>query len=105
MLCECPDTHSSVAWTSGKRALASLGADNLRKGSRVYIEGRLQTRLWEGQDGQKRRATEVVANDVQFLEPRGAAGAGVGVAASPVDDLPGMAEDMPRDVDPDEIPF
>jgi hypothetical protein len=46
----------------------------------------------------------VVANDVQFLEPRGA-GVGAGVSAAPVDDLPGMAEDMPRDVDPDEIPF
>ena len=97
-----------MAWNIGKRSLAQMVADYLRKGSLVYIEGRLQTRSWEGQDGQKRRATEVVANDVEFLEPRGAgagAGAGVRVAASPVDDLPGMAEEMPRDVDPDEIPF
>ena len=101
---EFTDYHNIVAWNIGKRPLAQLVADHLHKGSLVYIEGRLQTRSWEGQDGQKRRATEVVANDVEFLEPRGA-GAGVGVAASPVDDLPGMAEDMPRDVDPDEIPF
>ena len=101
---EFTDYHNIVAWNIGKRTLAQLVADNLRKGSLVYIEGRLQTRSWEGQDGQKRRATEVVANDVEFLESRGA-GAGVGVAASPVDDLPGMAEEMPRDVDPDEIPF
>jgi single-strand DNA-binding protein len=101
---EYTDYHNIVAWNIGKRNLAQQVADFLHKGSLVYVEGRLQTRSWEGQDGQKRRATEVVANDVQFLEPRGA-GAGVGVAASPVDDLPGMAEDMPRDVDPDEIPF
>ena len=101
---EFTDYHNIVAWNIGKRNLAQQVADFLHKGSLVYVEGRLQTRSWEGQDGQKRRATEVVANDVQFLEPRGA-GAGVGVAASPVDDLPGMAEDMPRDVDPDEIPF
>ena len=101
---EYTDYHNIVAWNIGKRNLAQQVADFLHKGSLVYVEGRLQTRSWEGQDGQKRRATEVVANDVQFLEPRGA-GAGVGVAASPVDDLPGMVEDMPRDVDPDEIPF
>jgi single-strand DNA-binding protein len=101
---EFTDYHNIVAWNIGKRNLAQQVADFLRKGSLVYVEGRLQTRSWEGQDGQKRRATEVVANDVQFLEPRGA-GVGVGVHAAPVDDLPGMAEDMPRDVDPDEIPF
>ena len=101
---EFTDYHNIVAWNIGKRNLAQQVADFLRKGSLVYVEGRLQTRSWEGQDGQKRRATEVVANDVQFLEPRGA-GERVGVGASPVDDLPGMAEDMPRDVDPDEIPF
>ena len=101
---EFTDYHNIVAWNIGKRNLAQQVADFLRKGSLVYVEGRLQTRSWEGQDGQKRRATEVVANDVQFLEPRGA-GVGAGVHAAPVDDLPGMAEDMPRDVDPDEIPF
>ena len=101
---EFTDYHNIVAWNIGKRNLAQQVADFLHKGSLVYIEGRLQTRSWEGQDGQKRRATEVVANDVQFLEPRGA-GVGAGVSAAPVDDLPGMAEEMPRDVDPDEIPF
>ena len=101
---EFTDYHNIVAWNMGRRNLAEIVGQYTKKGSLVYVEGRLQTRSWEGQDGQKRRATEVVANDVQFLEPRGA-GAGVGVAASPVDDLPGMAEDMPRDVDPDEIPF
>ena len=104
---EFTDYHNIVAWNIGKRNLAQQVADFLRKGSLVYVEGRLQTRSWEGQDGQKRRATEVIANDVQFLEPRGAGGGGTGGSptSSPHEDLPGMAEDMPRDVDPDEIPF
>src|SRR5947209_9528230 len=101
---EFTDYHNIVAWNIGKRNLAQQVADFLHKGSLVYVEGRLQTRSWESQNGEKRKTTEVVASDVQFLEPRGA-GERVAVGASPVDDLPGMAEDMPRDVDPDEIPF
>jgi single-strand DNA-binding protein len=100
---EFTDYHNVVAWNIGKRNLAELVAQYVHKGSLVYVEGRLQTRSWEGQDGQKRRATEVVANDVQFLEPRQAAAVGVGAGAS--DDMPAMAEDAARDVDPDEIPF
>ena len=100
---EFTDYHNVVAWNIGKRNLAELVAQYVHKGSLVYVEGRLQTRSWEGQDGQKRRATEVVANDVQFLEPRHAAAVGVGAGAS--DDMPAMAEDAARDVDPDEIPF
>ena len=100
---EFTDYHNIVAWNIGKRNLAEQVAQFLHKGSLVYVEGRLQTRSWEGQDGQKRRATEVIANDVQFLEPR--TGGGMGGPAMPADDLPGMAEDAARDVDPDEIPF
>src|SRR5207248_5249675 len=76
---EFTDYHNIVAWNIGKRSLAEIVAQYTRKGSLVYVEGRLQTRSWEGQDGQKRRTTEVVANDVQFLESRGSAG-GAGMA-------------------------
>ena len=51
--------------------LAEICGEYLRKGSKVYIEGRLQTRSWEGQDGQKRYSTEVVARDMQMLDSRG----------------------------------
>ena len=78
---EFTDYHNIVAWNIGKRNLAQQVADYLRKGSLVYVEGRLQTRSWEGQDGQKRRVTEIIANDVQFLEPRGSSG-GTGAAPS-----------------------
>ena len=42
----------------------------LTKGQRVYVEGRLRTRSWEGQDGQRHQRTEIVANQVLFLDRR-----------------------------------
>jgi len=56
--------HDVVAW--GK--LAEIVEQYLHKGMRVYIEGRLQTRSWEGQDGVKRNKTEIVASDVIMLD-------------------------------------
>ncbi len=100
---EFTDYHNIVAWNIGQRTLAELVAQYTKKGSLVYIEGRLQTRSWEGQDGQKRRTTEVVANDVQFLESRGGAqGGSGGEELPPPPDDPGAGI---RDVDPDDIPF
>jgi single-strand DNA-binding protein len=101
---EFTDYHNIVAWNIGKRTLAEIVAQYTRKGSLVYVEGRLQTRSWEGQDGQKRQRTEVVANDVQFLETRGSSsGGGMGAEEMPPPaDDPGAGV---RDVDPDDIPF
>jgi single-strand DNA-binding protein len=58
--------------------LGEVAGEYLRKGSKVYIEGRLQTRKWQGQDGQDRYTTEIVANDMQMLDSRGAAGGTAG---------------------------
>src|SRR6185436_4998235 len=55
-----------VAWGP----LAERTAEYLRKGRKVYVEGRLQTRQWEGQDGQKRYTTELIASTVTPLDPR-----------------------------------
>jgi len=63
---ERTEWHRIVVW--GR--LAEICNQYLRKGSKVYIEGRLQTRSWEGQDGQKRYTTEVVARDMQMLDGR-----------------------------------
>ena len=54
--------------------LAEISEQYLRKGSQVYIEGRIQTRKWQGQDGQDRYTTEIVANEMQMLGGRGGAG-------------------------------
>jgi single-strand DNA-binding protein len=102
---EFTDYHNIVAWNIGKRNLAELVAQYLRKGSQVYVEGRLQTRSWESQDGQKRRATEVVANDVQFLDTRTGGTGATGPAAAEGGEVPPPEEGHPRDIDPDDIPF
>ena len=80
----------------------------LSKGRSVYVEGRLQTRSWEGQDGQKRKTTEVNATEIQFLEPRSQSQPQA-AAAEPVETAvaaaPGHHEEPSRDVDPEDIPF
>ena len=58
--------------------LAEIAAEYLRKGSQVYIEGKLQTRKWQGKDGQDRYTTEIRANEMQMLGGRGGAGGGGG---------------------------
>jgi single-strand DNA-binding protein len=55
-----------VAWGP----LAERTAEHLRKGRKVYVEGRLQTRNWEGQDGQKHYTTELIASTVTGLDAR-----------------------------------
>jgi len=54
--------------------LAEIVGEYLKKGSQVYIEGRLQTRKWQGQDGQDRYTTEIVANEMQMLGSRSGGG-------------------------------
>ena len=54
--------------------LAEVAAEYLRKGSQVYIEGRLRTRKWQDREGHDRWTTEIVANDMQMLGGRSGAG-------------------------------
>jgi single-strand DNA-binding protein len=78
---EFTDYHDVVVWNIGQRKLAELAGQYLRKGSLAYIEGRLQTRSWDGQDGQKRYRTEVNCTDIQFLDSKNAGGAAEGQPA------------------------
>lgn len=59
--------------------LAEIVGEYLKKGSSVYIEGRLRTRKWQGQDGQDRYSTEIVADQMQMLGGRGGSGGGGGM--------------------------
>jgi single-strand DNA-binding protein len=70
---ESTEFHRVVTW--GK--LAEIANQILAKGRKVYVEGRLQTREWDGQDGTKQRRTEIVAEQMVALDSRGA-GAGQG---------------------------
>lgn len=101
--------HNIVAW----RKLAEICAQYLRKGSKVYIEGRLQTRDWEGQDGVKRYRTEIVAENMIMLDraaSRGfdseqsapAANSQPADTAIPVQDEEGRSTDS-KDADDEEI--
>ncbi|MDP4001184.1 MAG: single-stranded DNA-binding protein [bacterium] len=61
--------HNIVVW----RKLADIVGQYLKKGAKVYIEGRLQTKSWDGNDGQKKSRTEIVADNMIMLDSKGAA--------------------------------
>ena len=96
--------HRIVVWSK----LAEICQQYLKKGSLIYIEGRLQTREWEDKSGQKRTTTEIVASEMRMLGSRGdsgAAGAGASHAAEP-DVMP--AEDAgghEANISDEDIPF
>ncbi len=82
--------------------LAEIAAEYLRKGSQVYIEGKLQTRKWQDRDGNDRWTTEIRANEMQMLGGRGGGGAGAPAGGGgPTSAAP---EPGPDDFD-DDIPF
>lgn len=58
--------------------LAEIAGEYLKKGSKVYVEGALRTRKWQGQDGQDRYTTEIVASEMQMLDGRGGDNSGAG---------------------------
>ena len=58
--------------------LGEIAGEYLKKGSKVYVEGYISTRKWQGQDGQDRYTTEIVANEMQMLDGRGGGGDGGG---------------------------
>ena len=89
--------------------LAEIVGQYLKKGSKIYVEGKLQTRKWQGQDGQDRYTTEVVVDiggTMQMLDSRGDAG-GYAPAqqAAPAQQKPQAAPAMVDDGFDDDIPF
>ena len=54
--------------------LAEIAGEYVKKGSKLYVEGSLRTRKWQGQDGQDRYTTEIVASEMQMLDSRGGPG-------------------------------
>ncbi|HEV8383588.1 MAG TPA: single-stranded DNA-binding protein [Candidatus Acidoferrales bacterium] len=104
--------HKIVVW--GK--LAEICQKYLKKGAQVFIEGRIQSRQWEDQQGQKRTAFEIIANEMRMLGSRGDAGAHAGPAGSAAADephlVPSAAEgaappeaDAAPEVSDEDIPF
>src|SRR5690606_30957190 len=99
--------HNVVVW----RKLAEICGQYLRKGSKVFIEGRMQTRDWEGEDGVKRYKTEVVADNMIMLDRKGGemgGGQDFGGGINKREDnnsKQGAAVMMEGDVGIDDLPF
>jgi single-strand DNA-binding protein len=112
--------HRVVAWNK----LAELCSQLLVKGRKIFVEGRLRTNTWTGQDGSQRNTTEVVIEDMIILDSKRTGGAeggeGEGVSLSqPVPSTPTPATKKPaatqpektsaptgsEDINPDDIPF
>jgi single-strand DNA-binding protein len=98
---ERTEWHRVVLW----RRLAEIAGEYLKKGSKVYIEGRLQTRSWEDKDGVKRYMTEVVGDALTMLDSRSDGGRASSstpqhsdTEAPPVSEAAGPQED-------DDLPF
>jgi single-strand DNA-binding protein len=106
--------HKIVVW--GKQA--EIAQQYLKKGSLVFIEGRIQSREWQDKEGQKRTSFEIVANNFRMLGGKGdsaaagaAAGAGAGASrsddldhsAAPADDA--LAGGSTPDIGDEDIPF
>jgi single-strand DNA-binding protein len=97
---ELTEWHRIVAW----QRLAEICGEYLSKGSKVYIEGRLQTRKWKDQSGNDRYTTEIVAREMKMLSPRpassGSGGAGygggdLGYGGDPFPEPPPTGDDVP----------
>jgi len=89
---EKTEWHRVVAFAR----LGEICGEYLSKGSKVYIEGRIQTRQWEDRDGNKRYTTEIVAREMKILTPRGAGGTGdAGYDEEPPMPEPTMGDDVP----------
>lgn len=91
--------HRIVAWNK----LAELCSQLLFKGRRIYVEGRLQTRQWTGQDGSQRQATEVVIEDMIILDAKRQDDSGqeMPVTTEPVS----ITTEPTSEVPVDDIPF
>lgn len=86
------------------RRLAEIAGEYLRKGSQVYIEGKLQTRKWQDQGGADRYTTEIVANEMQMLGGRGG-GADMPPAEQDFGSAPAKPAPSTADDFDDDIPF
>jgi len=97
---ERTEWHNIVAW----RKLAEICGEYLKKGGKVYLEGRIQYRTYDDKNGVKRYVTEIVMDEMVMLDSRGAAGAVAG--APPDSSKSGSAPGIPPAAGKDEdLPF
>ena len=94
--------HKIVVW--GKQA--EIAQQYLKKGSLIYVEGRIQTRQWDDREGQKRTSYEIIANNFRMLGGRAEAPA-AGAAASGEAEAPAAADEAGAapEISDEDIPF
>jgi single-strand DNA-binding protein len=100
---EAADYHNVVVF--GRQA--ETVSQYLKKGASILVEGRMQTRSWEGKDGEKKYRTEIVADRVQFGPRSGGSGPSSSAKTdAPKGDMPADTIEYPsEEINPDDIPF
>ena len=73
---EKTEWHRVVLWNNKGGQLADLAEKYMKKGDRIYVEGRIEYRTWEDRDKQTRYVTEVIARELIMLTPKGSSGEG-----------------------------
>jgi single-strand DNA-binding protein len=94
------DWYNIVAW----RQLAEICEKYLHKGSKVFIEGRLELRKYTGNDGTQRISVDVIASDMEMLDPKEPGSAGNYAASSSSTRSSAPTDDYDPFLDPDELP-
>lgn len=89
---EQAEFHEIVAW--GK--LGEIVNQYIKKGAKVYVEGRIQTRTWEAPDGSRRQRTEIIAENVINLSPRQGFGGGEEYSSSEASSAPAASTPKPK---------
>ncbi len=98
---EKAEFHNIVAW----RKLAEICSQYLKKGSKIYVEGRLQTNEWTGQDGAKKYRTEIVADNMIMLDSKGGNFQPNQPGATPVIQQEKPVTDDSEEIRVEDIPF
>jgi single-strand DNA-binding protein len=94
---EATEYHDVVAWGKAAEFIANF----MKKGNKIYIDGRLQTRGWETPDGVKQRRTEVIVENFVPLTPKGSPGASMeGGSFDSLSDLGGGGDDSSQSAPP-----
>lgn len=103
---EKAEFHNIVAW----RKLAEIVQSYVKKGMKIYVEGRMETRSWEDPQGQKKYRTEIVCDNMIMLDSKASTGSAQGSAAAPkpvvAGDAPNPAVNTPdEEISIEDIPF
>jgi single-strand DNA-binding protein len=98
---EQTEWHNVVAW----RALGEIAEKYLRKGNKVYVEGKLRTRQWQDKDGNTRYTTEIHADDMTMLDRAPGEGGAMRTSAPAMGNPAPVSAAAPVQADEDDLPF